>query len=175
MNGDVGGRSASLCHDVLQYGWGSQLALRRAHLMNLKSLALAGLAAAGLALSIGAADAKTRLHIGVGVGDDCAYYGNCYYDNGGDGVGYGYYGGGTDDGYDYRRRHRSSYDYDEDYGGLSCWQARRIVRNQGFRRVQAQDCSGRRYTFTGWSQGEPFRIKVSAQSGRIISVRPLGY
>jgi hypothetical protein len=147
--------------------------------MTLKTLAFAGLAAAGLALGAGAADAKTRVHIGIGIGTGCVYpYDNCYggYGGGGYDAGYGYYGGYPQEDYVYRpRHHHYGYDYssDGDYGGLSCGEARRIVRDQGFRHVEARDCSGLRYRFTGWRDGDPYLIKLSSQSGQIISVRPL--
>lgn len=135
--------------------------------MNLKTLAVAGFSAAAIALGAGAADARTKLRIGVGIGDDCTLYGDCYYGGGG----YGVYDG--DDG-TYRRRHRPRYDdYDDDYGRLSCGEARRLLRRQGFYWVRPDDCSGRRYRFTGWRDGEPFSIRVSARSGRVVSVRPL--
>jgi hypothetical protein len=133
--------------------------------MNLKTLAVAGLSAAAIALGAGAADARTKLRIGVGIGDDCTLYGDCYY-----GGGYGIYDG--DDGF-YRRRYRPRYDdHDDDYGRLSCGEARRILRRQGWYRLRPDDCSGHRYRFTGWHDGEPFSIRVSARSGRVISVRP---
>jgi hypothetical protein len=138
--------------------------------MTLKTLAIAGLSAAAIALGAGAADAKTKFRIGVGIGDNCDFYGDCYY-GGGYGVGYGYYGDPDDR--PYRKRRHFDYDDDYDHGRLSCGEARRILRGQGWRRVRAEDCSGRRYSFTGWRHGEPFSIRISAWSGRIVSVRPL--
>jgi hypothetical protein len=148
--------------------------------MKLKTLAVAALAVTGLTLGVGAADAKTRVHIGVGIGNQCDVYGNCYgggYDPGYGGYdpGYGYYDSGypqDDSVYRHHRRHYDNYD-EQDYGGLSCGEARRLVRNEGFRHVQAEDCSGRRFSFTGWRHGDEFAIRVSARSGQIISVRPL--
>jgi hypothetical protein len=128
--------------------------------MNLKTLAVVGLAAAGLALGAGAADAKTKLKIGIGIGTGCEFPNeDCYGDQGG---GYGDYG----DPGDHRRRKRSRYNDDDNfddggYDGLSCGEARRILRGQGWRRVRPEDCSGRRYSFTGWRHGEPFSIRIS--------------
>jgi hypothetical protein len=139
--------------------------------MKLKTLAVAALAAAGLALGAGAADAKTRLYFGVGIGDGCGYYDeNCYIPS----PGPGYYGGYDQDTGIYRR-FRPRYHDDYDYGRLSCGEARRLVRRQGFRHIEARDCSGSRYRFTGWRRGTPFSIRISARSGRIISINPLGY
>jgi hypothetical protein len=136
--------------------------------MNFKTLAVAGLAATAIAFGASTADARSRLQIGVGIGDDCTLYGDCNYGGGG----YGVYGE-PDDGYVHpRRRHRAS-DYDEDYGRLSCGEARRALRNQGFYRLEARDCSGHNYRFVGWRDGDPYLIKISSRSGRIKSVRPL--
>ena len=143
--------------------------------MNFKTLAVAGLAATAIAFGASTADARSRLQIGVGIGDDCTLYGNCYYGGGGYDPGYSYYGGEPNDGYVHprRRRHVSDYNNDEDYGRLSCGDARRALRNQGFYRLEARDCGGNNYRFVGWRDGDPYLIKISSRSGRIKSVRPL--
>jgi hypothetical protein len=142
--------------------------------MKLKTFAVAAFAAAGLVLGAGAADAKTKVRIGIG--DNCGLYGeNCLIPSPGDGYDGGY---DQDTGIYYRHqrpRYRDDNDDDDDYGRLSCGEARRMVRRQGFRRVQADDCSGRRYRFTAFRRGEAFSIRVSARSGRIVSIRPLDY
>jgi hypothetical protein len=140
--------------------------------MNLKTLAVAGLAATAIAFGASTADARTRLQIGVGIGDECTLYGNCYYGGGGYDPGYGYYGGDQDNDYvQPRRRHRVS-DYDEDSGRLSCGEARRVLRNQGFYQLEARDCGGHNYRFVGWRNGDAYLIKISSRSGRIKSIRP---
>jgi hypothetical protein len=67
--------------------------------------------------------------------------------------GYGVYGDGS-----YRPYHRRK---------LSCWRARQLVRDHGFRRVRTIECSGRVYTFRGIRRGHPVIIKVDARFGRI--------
>jgi hypothetical protein len=140
--------------------------------MELKTLAVAAIAAAGLAFGAGAADAKTKVRIGIG--DNCGYYGeNCLIPSPGDGYDGGY---DQDTGIYYRTPRRRHYDDDgDDYGRLSCGEARRMVRRQGFRRVEARDCSGRRFRFIGFRRGDAYSIAVSARSGRIVSVTPLDY
>jgi hypothetical protein len=54
--------------------------------------------------------------------------------------------------------------------GISCSDARRIVRNEGFHRVRAIDCEGRRYQFRASYRGRPVIVIVSSRSGRIIDV-----
>jgi hypothetical protein len=63
-----------------------------------------------------------------------------------------------------RPRYRRSY-------GISCEQGRRQVREEGFRRVRAVDCSGRRYTYEARRDGERYIVRVSRRSGDIISVQ----
>jgi hypothetical protein len=63
-------------------------------------------------------------------------------------------------------------DYDDDYvavrpGRLSCGEARRIVRNNGFRNVKARDCDGRTYSFIGSRNGRSVVIYVDARNGRM--------
>lgn len=56
---------------------------------------------------------------------------------------------------------------------VSCEEGAWSVRSAGFRKVRANDCDGRSYTYTGKRNGERFLIKVSSRSGDIISVRSL--
>jgi hypothetical protein len=139
--------------------------------MNLKTLAVAAVAAAGIAFGAGAADAKTRVKIGVDLGGGgCPPpYFDCYEAD--DGIWYGYVG---DEEWPRRRGYDDDYGYgdDDDFGRVSCRQARRMLRYRGWRRVRAEDCSGRRYTFIGWRRGDFYSIRVSARSGRVISVSP---
>jgi hypothetical protein len=50
---------------------------------------------------------------------------------------------------------------------LSCWQARRLVREVGFRRIRTVECNGRIYTFRGFRRGHAFVIKVNARTGAV--------
>jgi hypothetical protein len=59
--------------------------------------------------------------------------------------------------------------YVESYG-ISCESGRDMVRNEGFRKVRAVDCDGRRYTYRARQNGDTFIVKVSSRSGNIISV-----
>jgi hypothetical protein len=58
-----------------------------------------------------------------------------------------------------------------EYYGISCEEGRNNVRDEGFRKVRAIDCSGRRYTYRARQGGNPYIVKVSRRSGQIISVQ----
>lgn len=63
------------------------------------------------------------------------------------------YGGYSDGYYPYHRRK------------LSCWRARELVRDNGFRRVRTIECNGRVYTFRALRRGRPVTISVNARTG----------
>ena len=71
------------------------------------------------------------------------------------GVGTPYYGYGAypNGYYPYHRRK------------LSCWRARELVRDNGFRRVRTIECNGRVYTFRALRRGRPVTISVNARTG----------
>lgn len=127
-----------------------------------KSLvAAAVVSAAAIGFTATAAQAgKVHVDVGIGVGAP-GYYDPGYYAP-------GYY---ADDDYDTSyggsfestRRHHGSW-------GVSCGEARWQVKSARFRSVQAIDCSGRTYVFTGWKHGDKYRIRVSRRDGDIISV-----
>ena len=50
---------------------------------------------------------------------------------------------------------------------LSCQQARRVVRNQGFRNVSARECRGSTYTFAATRNGRRIVVYVNARSGAV--------
>jgi hypothetical protein len=52
-------------------------------------------------------------------------------------------------------------------GRLSCGEARRIVRQSGYRNVAARNCSGRTYTFLATRNGRNVVIYVNSRNGRI--------
>lgn len=56
---------------------------------------------------------------------------------------------------------------------VSCREARRIVRSEGFRDVRAVDCEGRSYQFEARRKGRAFLVVVSSRSGDIIDVSRL--
>lgn len=55
--------------------------------------------------------------------------------------------------------------------GISCSTGRNIVRQHGFRNVQAFDCQGPNYGYQAWKYGEIFRVSVNFR-GQITSVNP---
>jgi hypothetical protein len=123
--------------------------------MFIKSIVSAAVVSAGLVFASGAADAKTNIDIGIGIGVP-AYPG--YYE---DYPGYGYYYEPRPPVYAYPRRQSL------------CSAIARNLRNNGYRHVQAQDCSGRRFSYVGWSRGHRYLITVSSRSGQVISRRPI--
>ena len=54
--------------------------------------------------------------------------------------------------------------YHDDYGpsAVSCSQARKIVRWNGFNNVKSLDCSAPSYRFSGWRGGERYKIRVNS-------------
>jgi hypothetical protein len=48
---------------------------------------------------------------------------------------------------------------------MSCWQARELLRDRGFRRVRTLECNGRVYTFRVYRRGRPVVISVNARTG----------
>lgn len=56
---------------------------------------------------------------------------------------------------------------------VSCYKARRIVRNHGYHHIRAIDCSGSRYTFHAKRHGVWYRLRMKSSSGRIYKVQYL--
>lgn len=117
----------------------------------MKSLFLASAVVATLALAMPtAADARTNFqiyfgmpHYGYQVGPDYRFR---------EGYGWYQYGG---------------YNYGFNRGRLSCGEARRIVRNNGFRNVATIECNGRTYTFEATRRGRDVTVFVNSRNGRI--------
>ncbi len=87
------------------------------------------------------------------------------------GPGYGIYDDGFDGDYRPHRRRPHWNDYRpvvRNYG-VSCSTGANIVRNAGYRSVQAFDCSAPVYAYQARRNGEQYEIRVSSR-GRIISV-----
>jgi hypothetical protein len=61
-----------------------------------------------------------------------------------------------------------------DAGGISCREGARIVSRRGFNRVSPIACGGEVYSYRGWRGGDPWRVRIDSDTGRIISVRPAG-
>jgi hypothetical protein len=59
-------------------------------------------------------------------------------------------------------------------GGIGCREGARMLSSRGFNRVVPIDCGGDFYTYRGWRGGEPWRVRVDADTGHIISRRPGG-
>ncbi len=96
------------------------------------------------------AQAKTNIDIGIGLGF-----------GGGYGGGYGYYDPG------YYPVYGGGYG-----GGISCWKAKQIVKNHGFKNVYATDCGGNIMRFKGKKWGDHYRIKIN-RYGNIVDVDPI--
>jgi hypothetical protein len=73
----------------------------------------------------------------------------------------------------------SDYDDEDDEDEsdyISCSEGRRIVRSHGFWRVRVLQCGGEIYRYQAIRRYQPWIVRVSARSGRIIGVRPVrGY
>ena len=54
-------------------------------------------------------------------------------------------------------------------GRLSCGEARRIVRNNGFRNVATIECNGRTYTFEATRRGRDVTVFVNSRTGRHLA------
>jgi hypothetical protein len=60
-------------------------------------------------------------------------------------------------------------DYDDDYdrrrrGRLSCWEAKELIRDRGYRRVVTLDCRGRIYTFQATRRGNLYELNVNPRT-----------
>jgi len=59
-------------------------------------------------------------------------------------------------------------------GGISCREGARIASRRGFNRVVPIDCGGETFTYRGWRGGDPWRVRIDSDSGRVVAVRPAG-
>jgi hypothetical protein len=50
---------------------------------------------------------------------------------------------------------------------ISCSQAKRIVRDQGFRNVSTRECEGRTYTFVAKRNGHRILVYVNSRTGAV--------
>jgi hypothetical protein len=131
--------------------------------MALKTTIAAGLAAITMALFAGnAAEAKTRVVIGIGTGGWGAH--SCW----------GWHrrcGWHPRAGYYYHTPGRVVIYSNVHNGGrkaLSCASARRVVDRGGYNGVKTNDCRGDVYTFNARKNGKLYRVKVNARTGNII-------
>lgn len=123
-----------------------------------KSMMLAGTVALCAVALAPAAQAKTNfsVHLGVPfygyqVGPGWEYY-----------EGYGWYDPGR-----YGRFNRQRERMGSIGNRLSCNQARRLVSQQGFSRVQAVECQGRSYTFSARRNGNHYTVSVDSRTGDV--------
>jgi len=74
---------------------------------------------------------------------------------------------------DYRYRDGYGWYQDRNYnrgynrGRLSCGEARRAVRNSGYRNVSTIECNGSTYTFEATRRGRDVTVFVNSKNGRI--------
>lgn len=122
-----------------------------------KSLIAAAALATVFAFASAPAKAETNVDFNIGLG--FGGFGPDY------GPGYGFDDDFPDYGYHPRPRPRPHF-------RVSCGEGRNVVREAGFRRVTAYDCSAPTYGYKAWRHGDLFKVKVSS-NGRIISVRPI--
>lgn len=140
-----------------------------------KTTIAAGILAASLAFVPEAATAKTTVNVGIG------------------GWGGGYYcgghrrhcGWGNNWHYGWRHHHYYRHHYYRPhvvyyYGGyntgyyrpglarVSCGEAKLILRDRGYGRIVATDCSGRYLTFRARRGGHSYVLRVNARSGGVV-------
>ncbi len=105
-------------------------------------------------------------------------------------IGFGDFGHGQDDMFRHRRHHGFGHGYGNGFGNgyhdgfgygvyptpapvpvyaIGCGAGANIVRNAGFRNVQAVNCAGGFYTYQAWQRGGWFRVSVNT-TGRIVQV-----
>lgn len=71
---------------------------------------------------------------------------------------------------DYRFRSGYGWYQDRNYynrGRLSCGEARRVVRNNGYRNVNTIECRGVTYTFEATRRGRDVTVFVNSRNGRM--------
>jgi hypothetical protein len=133
--------------------------------MTFKALiAAAGLAAVCVSSLAPQAEAKTRVTIGVGIGEpfffnQCDYsliFDHCYGDGFHRHFYRPYYG------------HPMFFDDERYYAGprrMSCNTAIRSLRVKGYSRIVPLDCAGTKYSFKARRDGRVYKIKVNAATG----------
>jgi hypothetical protein len=143
----------------------------------IKTILAAGAMAATLAMSGGVAEAKTHIHIGIGIGGYPCYdrYNPIYC---------GDYQPPYNDPppfYDPPPVYHNPppyFDPPPGYGygyGVSCGQAARMLRSRGFYSVQVNSCGGRYHTFVAYRGGGQFVVRIRASNGHIRSITRVYY
>lgn len=67
----------------------------------------------------------------------------------------------------YQYQPRNQFQYGNIRGRISCGEARRIVRQNGFRNVSTRECQGRTYTFTATRRGDRVLVFVDSRNGNV--------
>ncbi len=111
-----------------------------------KSLITAAVLSIAALLPATEAQAKSNINLSIGLGVG-GYYGPGYDP---------YYGAGVA----------------VDFGGVSCSQARKIVKSEGFYNVNSIDCSAPTYNFTAWHAGDKYKVRVNSY-GEITRIKPM--
>lgn len=96
------------------------------------------------------AEAKSNVNLSIGLGVGGGYFAPAYDPYG------PYYGGGVVVAYD----------------GITCSQARKIVKSEGFYNVNSVDCSAPTYNFTAWRDGDKYKVRVNDE-GEITRIKPM--
>ncbi len=136
-----------------------------------KSLIAAAAVATTLALGSATsaqADPNVNFSFGIGVGVP----GGDFSDNGPDPF--------FQPGYPHHRFHHRHWNQWADFPppprpvsyGISCGTGRDILRSQGFRNVQAYDCTAPVYGYQAWKRGDIYRVNVNFR-GQIVAVDPI--
>lgn len=55
---------------------------------------------------------------------------------------------------------------------ISCSQARKIVKSEGFHSINSVDCTAPTYNFTAWRDGDKYKVRVN-NWGEITRIKPL--
>lgn len=55
---------------------------------------------------------------------------------------------------------------------VSCSQARKIVKSEGFHSINSIDCTAPTYNFTAWRDGDKYKVRVNSW-GEITRIKPL--
>jgi hypothetical protein len=135
--------------------------------------ALVALGALGaMQFTAGNAEAKTRVHIGIGVGDPF-YYGDCDYSLIFNNCRNYYYGPR----YHYQRpvyfvprTYRRPF-VERYTDKLSCRDARSELRARGYRDIAVRDCNGQYYSFNATRRGRGVRVTINSYSGDVTRIR----
>jgi hypothetical protein len=79
----------------------------------------------------------------------------------------------------YEEYPRPDYGWDDDYHDeddrISCEEGRGVLRDHGYRQIQASKCQGNTYRYQAFRRGKLWSVRVNAWSGDIVGRRVIGY